>query len=533
MFDLLLSFIFASASGSEMLCRVGIQVLPTGPPDGPGSPKSPVEKKASITDDMRSSTEDLKERRHKKRKRREDKTSVSEKKSLSPTRGNWNLSKTALWEYPADLIITDLQELVNLDSFIYKKHHEYQKNCKNDTIFDIVFKKSLGDFHKEIQATIAIEAQKGEMSIPYQNLLAKFAHTLEAEVKSQGTNASFPVTMGVNAFRGFLDEFIKHHKKKEKEKKKPDNKNVKREHAKKKKDVFEYMKHKYTQVQFNIPTFCEYCTNIIWLIEKGSVCQVCKYTCHKKCVTKSTISCKGAQKSQNPGSRVFGAPLQSLVSESAKIPLIVERLIEKIELQGMYTVGVYRKSGAAAEVKELKQNIDNGSDDLSNPDILAYPIHVLTSLLKMFFRDLPEPLLTFECYDDFIRTSEIQDVKERVQSIYAVIEKLPKPNHDVFERLIYHLARVAYHESVNKMSPNGLAIIFAPALLRTNKKLQAQDSLNQVPRQTRVVEQIIEEQLGKLKEVLHDLSALETAEATAADRLSVVRNSIRAKVSMM
>ena len=80
--------------------------------------------------------------------------------------------------------------------------------------------------------------QKGDISIPYKNLLAKFAHTLEAEVKVEGTNASFPVTMGVNAFRGFLDEFIKHHKKKEKKEKKADPKVQKRDRKKEKKDVF-------------------------------------------------------------------------------------------------------------------------------------------------------------------------------------------------------------------------------------------------------------------------------------------------------
>lgn len=73
--------------------------------------------------------------------------------------------------------------------------------------------------------------------MPYRNLLTKFALTLEAEVKLERTNASFPVTMGVNAFRGFLDEFIKHHKKeKKKQDKKVDNKNQKQE--KTKKDVY-------------------------------------------------------------------------------------------------------------------------------------------------------------------------------------------------------------------------------------------------------------------------------------------------------
>lgn len=65
---------------------------------------------------------------------------------------------------------------------------------------------------------------------------------------------------------------------------------------------------------------------------------------------------------QNPGSKVYGVPLASLVSDERKIPVIVERLIVAIETHGMYTIGVYRKSGANAKVKQLKQNIDSGKE---------------------------------------------------------------------------------------------------------------------------------------------------------------------------
>lgn len=55
--------------------------------------------------------------------------------------------------------------------------------------------------------------------------------------------------------------------------------------------------------------------------------------------------------------------------------------------------------------------------------------------------ELPNPLLTFDLYDDFVRTSEIKDEKERIQSLYAIITKLPTAHYDMFERLIFHLAR--------------------------------------------------------------------------------------------
>lgn len=54
--------------------------------------------------------------------------------------------------------------------------------------------------------------------------------------------------------------------------------------------------------------------------------------------------------------------MASLVSDDHKIPVIVERLIVAIETHGMFTVGVYRKSGATAKVKQLKQNIDSGKE---------------------------------------------------------------------------------------------------------------------------------------------------------------------------
>lgn len=67
----------------------------------------------------------------------------------------------------------------------------------------------------------------------------------------------------------------------------------------------------------------------------------------------------------NSGSRVFGAPLASLVTEKEKIPSVVGKLIDAIETHGLYTVGVYRKAGANAKMKLLKQNIDSGKEGKS------------------------------------------------------------------------------------------------------------------------------------------------------------------------
>ena len=110
-------------------------------------------------------------------------------------------------------------------------------------------------------------------------------------------------------------------------------------------------------------------------------------------------------------------------------------------------------------------------------------MHVLTAALKSFFRDMAEPLMTYELYDDFLWSTAITDTQEKVQQIYVHISKLPRPNFDLLERLVFHLARVAQQESANRMTANSLAIVFAPCILRTNKVMQMQDKLSDITKQ--------------------------------------------------
>lgn len=64
---------------------------------------------------------------------------------------------------------------------------------------------------------------------------------------------------------------------------------------------------------------------------------------------------------------------------------------------------------------------------------------MLSSVLKTFLREMPEPLLTYECYDDFIRAATLTE--DRVSTLFTILKKLPKHNYDLMERLIFHLAR--------------------------------------------------------------------------------------------
>ncbi|RUS79661.1 hypothetical protein EGW08_012584, partial [Elysia chlorotica] len=251
----------------------------------------------------------------------------------------------------------------------------------------------------------------------------------------------------------------------------------------------------------------------------------CKIASHKRCYSKYKTPCSGIAdgKGRHP-TQVFRVELSLLVGGSVKIPPLCERLMSTIERTGLYVEGIYRKSGAAPKVKELKAALEA---DGENVDLEEYHVHVLTNILKQFLRDLPEPLLTYTLHDDFLRCTGIKDERERVKSIFDVIKKLPKPNFDLFERLVFHLVTVTRHSDSNKMSPNALAVVFAPVLLGTSKKLQAQDAIAVVPQQIICVETVLKEELRTVKAKLDDIDTLESAEKKTGDRLDAVRASLR------
>ncbi|XP_012945024.1 unconventional myosin-IXAa [Aplysia californica] len=466
--------------------------------------------------------------RRKKKTRRPD--NASSPSCSSQSRSNMKVARSTEWQYAENLVITDVLELRLLDEFISQKQRELYGDTTGNrryTIFDRIFKGALEKFRKDLKSVIAIEVGKDSPLVRYRDLFEQFRQVLEAEMKREQTNA--PLVMSINAFRGFLDEFRKQQELRQRENKKDDRrmekKNLKREKHKKTQDIIEYNGHKYMQMQFSITTFCEVCTSLIWILDRSYVCQVCKLACHKKCYSKHSAPCKGnAENKGHPSSKVFGANLDALVSESQKIPVVCERLMSAIERTGLYVEGVYRKSGAAPKVKELKAALEN---DVEAVNLEDYHVHVQASVLKTFLRMLPEPLLTYELYDDFLRTTEIKDERELIRSLFEVIKKLPRANFDLFERLAFHLACVAMHSDSNKMSPNALAVVFAPVVLGTNKHIQAQDAIALVPHQMLCLEYVLKEEIRTVNSKLEDIDTLESAEKTTGERLNAVRASLR------
>lgn len=246
------------------------------------------------------------------------------------------------------------------------------------------------------------------------------------------------------------------------------------------KEVVERNGHKMFMTIANIPTVCEICSSLVKLGSKILVCNDCKLTCHKKCIANVLVSCRDNSLIQQ-GKKVFGAPLNRLVNEDERIPAVLELLMSTIEMKGLYVEGLYRKSATQSKINELKHRLE---EDRKNVVLEDYNVHVWTAVFKAFFREMPEPLMTFQLYEEFLWATAIGDRKERVQVIFSHINKLSRANYDLLERLSFHLARVALVEHANKMTASSLAIVFAPCILRTDKVMRAQDSFDDIKKQT-------------------------------------------------
>ncbi|XP_017672463.1 PREDICTED: unconventional myosin-IXa isoform X5 [Lepidothrix coronata] len=430
------------------------------------------------------------------------------------------------WQNDSLQIITSAGDLKSMDEFLLKKMNELDnEDSKKDTLVDVVFKKALKEFRQNIFSfySSALAMDDGK-SIRYKDLYALFEQILEKTMRLEQRDWSeSPVKVWVNTFKVFLDEYMMEYKPLDYTAGKVPKTERKKRRKKEADVVEEHNGHIFKATQYSIPTYCEYCSSLIWIMDRASVCKLCKYACHKKCCLKTTTKCS---KKYDPelSPRQFGVELSRLTSEERAVPLLVEKLINYIEMHGLYTEGIYRKSGSTNKIKELRQGLDT---DIDNVNLDDYNIHVIASVFKQWLRDLPNPLMTFELYEEFLRAMGLQERKETVRGVYSVIDQLSRTHLSTLERLIFHLVRIALQEETNRMSANALAIVFAPCILRCPDTTDPLQSVQDISKTTTCVELIVIEQMNKYKARLKDINSLEFAENKAKSRLSLIRRSMK------
>ncbi|KAG5897372.1 hypothetical protein JTB14_022080 [Gonioctena quinquepunctata] len=164
----------------------------------------------------------------------------------------------------------------------------------------------------------------------------------------------------------------------------------------------------------------------------------------------------------SPVRRVFGTSLKEHLRITGKrIAYPLEICITALSEYGMSEEGLFRVAASTSKVKRLKAAIDSGCLTVLIPEYRD--VHTLASLLKLYLRELPEPLLTYHLHKDWLEAAQMSENK-RLHVVKGLIDKLPQENHDNLSYLFQFLSKLTKHPE-NKMTASNIAIVLSPNLL--------------------------------------------------------------------
>eukprot|EP00794_Sanderia_malayensis_P007744 gene7744-8585_t len=308
------------------------------------------------------------------------------------------------------------------------------------------------------------------------------------------------------------------------------------------------LSHKFKKLRSS--SKCKNCDSYVYF--NGAECEHCGLTCHKKCLESLAIKCGRSRLPRKM--TTFGVDFHKHLDATHRknIPLIMEKCIAEVDRRCLQVKGIYRLSGVKTKVETLSQQFETAGEmvDLSttNPNLIS-------SVLKLYLRELPEPLMTFDLYPTFIQvaqessnlkfdrkdtetTDERDDdndskCEECLKKLHGCVQKLPHANYYTVVRLFQHLRRhvqysvdcnsisntndlisdllglnrssikclidplgqVANNEEFNQMSVSNLAIVFGPTLLRPRGNISSLSALMDMTHQAKVVELIIDSRI--------------------------------------
>ena len=191
----------------------------------------------------------------------------------------------------------------------------------------------------------------------------------------------------------------------------------------------------------------------------------------------------------------FGASIEDVIQFAGvdNVPLVVRKCIEVIESYGLNLVGIYRISSNQSQVNKLKESIDANftnyltiGKDIDPSNVYESEVFCVASLLKLYFSSLPEPLFTSAASKSFIETVKSTDEHFIAKKLHQLVFGLPDGAYFTLRSLMFHLNKVAQHESENRMNAKSLAIIWGPVLFN-DSSTSAQD----LSYKTKVVEELM------------------------------------------
>ncbi|KAJ8000663.1 hypothetical protein DPEC_G00182700 [Dallia pectoralis] len=208
-----------------------------------------------------------------------------------------------------------------------------------------------------------------------------------------------------------------------------------------------------------------------------------KFWMHAMGGKEPTRHCSGRPYSKEPG---INAQLDDVGLS------FVKNAISAIESRGVNDQGLYRVVGVSSKVQKLLSlMIDEKSNNVDLSTSEDWDVKTITSTLKLYLRSLPEPLMTYGLYKDFIAPAKGGSPESRSKAIHSLVHKLPDRNRLFLDLLMAHLATVAAHSKKNLMTVANLGVVFGPTLMRPQEDTVA--AIMDLKFQNIVVEILIEQ----------------------------------------
>ncbi|XP_070707452.1 rho GTPase-activating protein 17a isoform X1 [Pempheris klunzingeri] len=186
---------------------------------------------------------------------------------------------------------------------------------------------------------------------------------------------------------------------------------------------------------------------------------------HRKslCVLESVLPTIQDQQDSWTEKPAFGTGLDEHLKRSGReVALPLEACVMMLLETGMKEEGLFRIAAGASKLKKLKAALDCSTSQLE--EFYSDP-HAVAGALKSYLRELPEPLMTYQLYDEWIQASSVSDPDKRLQALWVVCDQLPKNNKTNLRYLVKFLAKLAQDSEVNKMTPSNIAIVLGPNLM--------------------------------------------------------------------
>lgn len=239
-----------------------------------------------------------------------------------------------------------------------------------------------------------------------------------------------------------------------------------------------HLDHNFQQVSVLRFTRCDQCGDKLW----GSQlrCTICHASIHTRCTGAVHVPCTQHLREDSQAHptvlvpAMFGRDLFEQVQadsqgDDRQVPIIVEKCIQAVEAVALDYEGIYRKTGGASQSRLITQLFERG--DYTTFDLLDTDrfndISSVTSVLKNYFRSLPNPLLTYELYIQFVQGITIKDPAVRDWTLANTVQQLPSEHYCTLRSLMIHLHHIHERNERNLMNARNLGVVFGPTLIRS------------------------------------------------------------------